>query len=462
MRALLASLHSLTADANPSLQRVLDYGHAVYGDTFEHTPALRFCIETFTAFGRYPEVATLNRELTLDLMSEEALSDPDMHLAKIVDHYQTMALKKRVMEVGGLPSRKRILQGSRDLVIEFDEGPRDQILGDLSGLSIEDIYKGIRARPKGIRTCITLLDDTIFRVGMQRVCTIGGFTGSFKTTMAVNMLEQNSRDGFNQAFFSLEMPKDEIYQKLLSRHSRSITRLQEVAFFQINTGQLTDAQMRDLVSVEADLKQQPGKILIYDSADLISCGAVDFTAALETLCRKADDECDGKLHVVYFDHIQLAKFYMHGYGTDLEKGNTVVSKFRELALSFRDRGLIAVLLSQFNRDSYAKACKREGTYTLSAFAEVNEIERSSSYCISLFSSTEMKAQRSLKWQLLKHRGGETIEEPQLTDCEPETGFIGAGLSGELFSMDMVSHLANLEEKPTKQGSMNLDDYAPEQ
>jgi hypothetical protein len=445
MRALLASLSRMEGDHNQRLIQLVEYGRAVYGDSFEYEPALKFCIETRAVHNRYPHVETINRAVPgLDLIEAEWVEDADMRLAELLDFYKTAALKRRLMEAGGEETRGAVLRRLRALESEFADATAHEIRGALVTLSIEEIYREITSRPPGIKTYVEALDDLVYRLPPQRICTIGGFTGAFKTTFSLNMLEQNAVAGFNQVFFSIEMPRVEIYQKLLSRHSQTMISIDPIPFFAITTGQLSDKQFRDLIEVEADLRRQAGRIIIYDSSDLLSLGQ-EFTSAIETLVIKADEECDGNLQVLYFDHAQLAKFYMR-WGTDLEKGNTVVSKLRELCLAYRERGLIGILLSQFNRDSYAKALRREGRYTLGAFAEINEIERSSSFCISLFTNNELRHEGMLKWQLLKHRGGEVQDDPQLVPVEPTTGAIGHGqhTTAQAYTPETVQQLAGDE------------------
>ena len=51
---------------------------------------------------------------------------------------------------------------------------------------------------------------------------IGGYVGSYKTLMGINMLYNNAiRQHYHVVFFSLEMYEKQIYQRLIVRHANN-------------------------------------------------------------------------------------------------------------------------------------------------------------------------------------------------------------------------------------------------
>lgn len=444
LRSILSALHTVQRDLCFRLQLVKEYA-SVVEDDFAWGGVLDDVVSAYKEHAKYPKPETINARFETDLTDAEASGDPEIALSRLVDELQAQAFKRRLIEAAAEDKLDEALQKARSLIIEYGGGPRDEVSGDISKLSFEAIYAEVCGRKPGLRIPIDELENVIYRIPYGRVFTVGAFTGGFKTSFAINLAEQNLIEGFNIAFLSLEMSKVEIYNRFLSRHSYSLPNVDEVPYETIEKGRLLDAQRGTLQLVEQNLRKMPGKLLIYDSSDVLSCGK-NFIDSIEAVTRLADEECDGKLDAVIFDHIQLAKFYMKGKKDALEAGNEAMNKVRELSLSFKEGGLIWIVLSQFNRQSYGKALRKEGRYTLEAFAEVNELERASYYCLSLFFDEQLKAAGHIKYQLLKNRGGEVLEEPRTTACKPGVCAVGRVQQAELFSLDTMNEIYEAEKK----------------
>ena len=458
-RSLFYTLHKIGTPQNFKLRLLADYAEQVNEKgTFPFGPVIDFCIEAHGKQDSYPKPSTINKKFA-DLFDPELseiddIDDPIVWLDEIFQTLEVQTFRMKVMSGSVENDIVKAVSAVRDVVVEFGKSYVEEVVGSIDPMSIEDIYNEISERKPGMKTYVAELDEAIHRIGFGRVFTIGAFAGHFKTSFALNLAEQNVMDGFNIAFISLEMTKNEIYQKFLSRHTASLISVPEpVAFTDIQSANLTKDQIRWLIDAEQNIKSAPGMLLIYDSADLMSYGP-DFIQNIESICHKAEQELDGQLHAVVFDHLQIAKFHMPKARDPYEAGNAVMGKIRDLSLAFKKEGLIWIVLSQFNRDSYAKALRLEGRYTLASFAEINEIERASYYALALFLTETLKENRTIKYQLLKHRGGPVLEEPRETECDPASGTVGSRRSVELFGLDTIGELRDAVDA----GDLDLDDF----
>ena len=83
-----------------------------------------------------------------------------------------------------------------------------------------DNYNERLSKPLGMQTGIKRIDELIFGMNEGSVNVIAGFTSHYKTLFAMNIAYLNSYHyGYNIAYLSLETPKDQMYDQLLTRHS---------------------------------------------------------------------------------------------------------------------------------------------------------------------------------------------------------------------------------------------------
>lgn len=134
---------------------------------------------------------------------------------------------------------------------------------------------------------------------------------------------------------------------------------------------------------------------------------------------------DQGINALYVDHVQLLKYYV-GQSDGVQGVDRFVKTMTDVSveLAEADYDFRVIFLSQINRDSYKKALRRGGQYDLTAMAEYNELERSASYMVTLFSTDELKAVNEVRIQLLKHRLGATLEEPVSVFVDPGYSVIG--------------------------------------
>ena len=314
-------------------------------------------------------------------------------------------------------------------------------------LSLYDYYKRRKDLPLGIETCIPEIDSVIGGIPKGHVATILAWTGSYKSTWAVNMLHHNSyKLGYNQLLISLEIPKEDIYWNLLSLHSSlpKFSKYPHIPHDRIRKGELTQDEETYLFDlIEPDLRENAkGKIIIYDESDFKS----QSLGELRSLIERADDQCDNQLDTVFYDHIGLFK-YAESQQRNLGTGeliNKYVSFIRQLSIRFRRdsenpqewRKLTSVILVQANRDGWQRAAKNGGRYSLRAIAEANEVERASSLVFSIYTTEDMKLAKEALVSLIKSRYSQTIYEPVLVFADPVCYKVGEETQASLDGHDI--------------------------
>jgi len=330
-------------------------------------------------------------------------------------------------------------------------------------LSLYDQYKRRKNLPLGIETGIPEIDSVIGGIPKGHVATILAWTGSYKSTWAVNMLHHNSyKLGYNQLLISLEIPKEDIYWNLLSLHSSlpKFSKYPHIPHDKIRKGELTQDEENYLFeTIEPDLTENSkGRIFIYDESDFKS----QSLGELRSLIDMADDQCGNQLDTVFYDHIGLFKYaetQQRNLGTG-ELINKYVSFIRQLSIRFRRnadnpqewRKLASVILVQANRDGWQRAAKNGGRYSLRAIAEANEVERASSLVFSIYTSEDMKLAKEALVSLIKSRYSQTIYEPVLVFADPVCYKIGEESQATLDGQDIDAVFDSLLGiDPVKQG-----------
>lgn len=414
-------------------------------------------------FDMYPDLYTkqekeILRELSEDYKVTGQYSDPQAfrrqhpEMSSALDHAKVIDLSEVKHYLLSLSEKRTRQQVSQKLMVianeVLDEGLTYEHLETIHGLPVrEDLevqeeeplsfaerYAKRKTSSLGIQTGIKEIDDLIGGIPGGFILTLMAWTGSYKSTEAINMFYRNTvKNGYGQVYISLEMPKEDVYYNLICLHSNDpkFSRFPYIYHDRIRKGLLTPEEEDFILNeVEPDLAQFRDKMVILDETDFAKFNFGEIRAVLE----KVDDVMPGGVDVVYWDHANLFKF-SEGSQRNLSMGeviNQYVSFIRRLGIRFRRdkenptqwRKLANVILAQCNRTGWQRAVKNNGRYTLTAISEANELERASSFVVSLFTSEDMKISREATSQLLKSRYGQTIYEPINIYADPERYLIG--------------------------------------
>lgn len=344
-------------------------------------------------------------------------------------------------------------------------------------LSFREKYTKSMRENAGLKTFIEQIDDEIGYIPKGAMCTLAGFTGSFKTTWAVNMAVKNALLGKNIAYISLEITKEQLEYSILSLFSND-QRFSRMGYSplehqKIRQNKLTEDEINFLCDV---LEPEYRRVIepnfhILDGSKFKAFSESEIIDALYQI----DDEkpIDG----IFVDHVgELA------FKSPLYNGNNVgaiinkyVSFFGALTVTFRKKdnekhSVSTVLLAQTNRSGFKEAAasfrklnmiNRPGKdnqqintqiegYRLTALSDSNELERFSSIVMTVFANDDMKNSRQAYVQVLKTRYGSNIP-PTPVDIEPEVYKFGgdATVNESELSVDLIDSLSNcvIAQKP---------------
>jgi len=352
-------------------------------------------------------------------------------------------------------------------------------------LSFRERYTKNMKDSAGLKTFVDQIDDDISSIPKGAMCTLAGFTGSFKTTWAVNMAVKNALEGKNIAYISLEVAEDQLLYSILSLFSNDnrFTRMgyHPIEHQKIRQNKLYEDELNFLCDVlEPEYRKSIApNFHIIDRSRFKTYSESEFIDILYQL----DDE--KPIDAVFVDHVgelALRSPLYNGNNTGAII-NKYVSFFGELTVDFRQnknqkRQVTMVLLAQTNRSGYKAAATSfrklslvtrpndknkslntqvEG-YNLTALSDSNELERFSSIVMTVFANDDMKIAKQAYVQVLKTRFGQNVP-PTPVDIEPEVYSFGgdASVDESELSADLVDSLASCEISQKSAGTNIISD-----
>ena len=244
-----------------------------------------------------------------------------------------------------------------------------------------------------------------------QICTILGFTGSMKTTYASNIAFNAVKEGKNVLFLSLEEQPFQLYSKWLSRTSSDLGK--PIPYASILQKKLeekeNDILFKDVIPY---FKNFSGKLYIVGEQDLSNYSLPSLEAKFKEIEKKSIEETGKGVDLLVVDHIQLLKFAVSGL-SESTVINMYVSFFRQQSLSWlhEKREIAVILLSQANREGYAYAQRNNGMYKSQHVAEASEVERASSYIISVYTDPMTQITNQLVLGAVKLRGAQLPASP---------------------------------------------------
>lgn len=249
--------------------------------------------------------------------------------------------------------------------------------------NFKDLYTK-QVEMKGLSFLCPELDKITGGIVPGTVCTILGATGSMKTTYASNIAFNAIKEGKNVLFLSLEESPMQLYSKWLSRASAEMGK--PIPAIEITQKKLEENDEKILLdSVVPFFENLPGNLYIVGEQDLNSYQLTSLESKFKEIDSLAQKETGKGIDLLVIDHIQLLKFAQSG----LEEHtviNMYMSFFRQQSLSWlhEKREISIMVLSQANRDGVAYAQRHDGMYLSQHLAEASEVERASSYIISIY------------------------------------------------------------------------------
>jgi replicative DNA helicase len=361
--------------------------------------------------------------------SVPALKD-DINIAEFLGYIEIHqdAVQKGELSRSLLEISKGISKLSKDQLLSQISKVLEKVssVTEQKQLSFKEAYLKRKSAPVGMLTFVKELDEHLRGIAFGTMYSVGGFAGQGKTTLGLSAAYGNSvRCGLNGVYLSFEMPKHLLMSYFLSRHSkhekfRSIFRpvpKEKIIFATMNPEE--QSHILDEVSDDLLNNSEHGKLEILDISDFSN---TSFSGILSRLSR-----LNFPIHYMVVDYAQKFKFLAPH---DMEEpANRYVAFFNNLCMDFHGTSFSLMMLSQTNRTWYDIVRKPtrggvEGAYPLTALAEINALERDSTYVSFVYTSDSLKQRKEILINLPKNRYVTTFESPVTVFFDPEYCVVG--------------------------------------
>lgn len=227
-----------------------------------------------------------------------------------------------------------------------------------------DIIKSLEEENSQVKLGFSDLDNSLY-ISQNDFVVIAGGTGTGKTTFALNLLSNLSKE-YQCVYFNMEMSKKTLYKRLCAIETGI-----EIGKFN-NYYQMQDKEVKFLWQKTSELEQR--KIILINNSQNID--------NIEKIISNIKDE---RKMVVILDHIGL----INGNGNSLyEKMTNIAKKIRGLCL---DYNCTIFGLCQLSRESQ----KEERQPKLQDLRDSGEIEQSARKVILLYNK-DYKKQNDIK------------------------------------------------------------------
>lgn len=259
------------------------------------------------------------------------------------------------------------------LEAEREQLKREAVLYSLQNF-IKDIEESKKAAfiPTGFSNLDSLLDGGLY-AGLY---VVGAISSLGKTTFCLQIADQIAQSGQDVLIFSLEMARNELIAKSVSRLTliEDMERNGSTAHAKTTRGILTGTRYADYTQTERELIQYAisayGKYAknIYITEGIGNVGVDEIRDKVQKHIKLT-----GKAPVVVIDYLQIiAPADMRA--TDKQNTDKAVLELKRLS---RDYGIPVIGISSFNRDNYT------APVNLASFKESGAIEYSSDVLIGL-------------------------------------------------------------------------------
>lgn len=302
--------------------------------------------------------------------------------------------------------------------------------------NLEEHYEKRKNKSGGIPTNIPEIDEITGGISSGKILVIGAKPGNGKTMQAINMCYMGLMiPDNNTMFMTMELPKDEFFMKVIKRHSYGV-KSDDISVLKMLKGKLDSMEEKEFFRLKEDmLSKMKSELILFDTEDINLNTLFQFKNQLLTLIDKHN------LKTIYLDYIQILQHYKtKDFVNNSEFLNAVVALIRDISVR---KNVTFILLSQMTKESQKKTDKDKamGKYSMADIMEISNLINFAYYIITFYMNDDLKMNNMVMTQLLKHRDGETREEPFKTFVKHNYFVIGE-LGNELGAMSMFETEGN--------------------
>lgn len=290
----------------------------------------------------------------------EDYKDPNEFLTKDKSAFKTF--------IGNAPKNKAEAEELR-LKALTQEYEQTSALNDL-GSFIKTVRRKVSYYPTGYIHLDHILDGGLY----PGLYFIGAISSLGKTTLALQIADQIAEQGQDVLIFSLEMDKNELLAKSISRFTYLLDKDPAKSNAKTTRGVLTGSRYENYNYTELELiKDAIRQYADFAGRIYISIGVGDIGA--EDIKQQAvkHKEITGNTPVILIDYLQIIA-PVNDRATDKQNTDKAVTELKRIS---RDLGTPIIGISSFNRDNYNEPVN------LASFKESGAIEYSSDVLIGL-------------------------------------------------------------------------------
>lgn len=289
------------------------------------------------------------------------------------------------------------LNDAEKLILDISEQGASSTLSKVSE-SIDDVFVSLqeiqkdRSKLRGITTGFYGLDKITNGLQKGDLILLAARPGFGKTSFAMNVIVNAARAGYKCAIFSLEMPKEQIMQRMLCS-------IGFVDMAKTLSGDLGPEEWQSLNEARAKLKNLDIYIDDNSSANPLS---------IASKCRRLKHEKG--LDLIMIDYLQLMT--SPEYRNSDNRQQEISTFTRTLKITAKDLGVPILLLSQLNR---AVESRKDHTPLLSDLRESGSIEQDADIVFFINRPdqyADTKAENNMvELVIAKHRNGQQGRVP---------------------------------------------------
>lgn len=387
--------------------------------------------------GSYPSKEYYDTFYTYQGIKYNSLSEIAVYCKKAVDFYKLQDYNRRTLSlINESNSSKEFLQGLNKILEEQSVDTEDTF-DSYHPITYHDVID--KPETKGCVSGISEIDALTNGFQDGTIASICAFTAEGKSTEIVSLMFKNALQGKKEVLFSLELAPDLVWMQFQARYLYEVKGLQ-VSSQDLIMRKLTSEMKQKVDSYDEDYRRDiVSNIMILDESFLSKSTMLN-PQLMKSLLKKCEARMGG-LDLIAFDHVGQFELMWPDCGNQIIRAIQVVTKTYKTE---QEEGIATVFAVQTNREGKKRAARRNGLYDLQAISDLNEVERSSTYCIFMFTSDEMKIVQETKVCMLKHRLGSVLPEPTTTTFNPAVALVGSTVEKMAMSEDDFAQMDGLD------------------
>lgn len=251
---------------------------------------------------------------------------------------------------------------------------------------IIDVTNRLRLRDEAtaVKTGLSAIDKALCGLPNGSLTIIGARPGGCKSALGFNIAHNVARAGMPVAIFSIEMPKEQVVLRLLSREAR-------IDGERIKAGELSDVDWEIIEAANERILSLPLRIL--DASDRIE--------TVESI-ESAVEQMDTKPSLLLIDHAQIMRLPGKRKAVDTIAEVTAISN--DTRLMVNRLGVPGILLSQLNRESEKRDDKHKKP-KMSDLKSSGSLEQDADHILVIQRGEARPVKEIIPVHLIKNRHG---------------------------------------------------------